>query len=162
MKLRKLLVGLVALLGAFALVACGAKTGTADFQLITEGQMDICNHLEYQGDKITLLETTTTILYSAMEVNSKEEAKEVMEAQNIGAWDGIEGVDHKVEYQDDRIVEVTSIDLAKADLDVLGELMPIESANGEKVEYLSFKMTKENFKKRGVKEVKDGQFKELE
>ncbi|MET3558347.1 uncharacterized lipoprotein YehR (DUF1307 family) [Streptococcus rupicaprae] len=159
MKLRKLLVGLVALLGAIALVACGAKTGTADFQLITEGQMDIRNHLEYQGDKITLLEITTTILYSAMGVNSKEEA---MEAQNIGAWDGIKGVDHKVEYQDDRIVEVTSIDLAKADPDVLGELMPIESANGEKVDYLSFKMTKENFEKLGLKEVKDGQFKELE
>ena len=163
MKLKKIVVGLLALLGAVVLVACGTGTKkSADFQLLTQGQSDIRNHIEYQGDKMTLLKTTTTVLYSAIVANSKDDAKLMMEEQGSGDWDGIKGITHEVEYKDDRFIETTSVDLNKVDFDKLGELIPLQTANGEKAKYLSYKLTKENFLNQGFTEVKDGKFKELE
>ena len=65
MKLRRMVLGLLALVGVGVLIACTTSTKTADYQRLVEGQMDIRNHFEYRGDKITLMETTTTIIYSA-------------------------------------------------------------------------------------------------
>ena len=163
MRLKRIILGLLALLGAVVLVACGTGTKkSADFQLLTQGQSDIRNHIEYQGDKMTLLKTTTTVLYSAIGANSKDDAKLMMEEQGSADWDGIKGITHEVEYKDDRFIETTSVDLNKVDFDKLGELMQLQTANGEKAKYLSYKLTKENFVNQGYTEVKDGKYKELE
>ena len=163
MRLKRIVLGLLALLGAVVLVACGAGTKkSADFQLLTQGQSDIRNHIEYQGDKMTLLKTTTTVLYSAIGANSKDDAKLMMEEQGSADWDGIKGITHEVEFKDDRLIETTSVDLNKVDLATLNELMPIETTDGKIPEYLSYKLTKENFLNQGYTEVKDGKFKELE
>ena len=163
MRLKRIVLGLLALFGAVVLVACGAGTKkSADFQLLTQGQSDIRNHIEYQGDKMTLLKTTTTVLYSAIGANSKDDAKLMMEAQGSADWDGVEGITHEVDYQEDRLIETTSIDMKKVDLATLNELLPIETEDGKIPEYVSYSMTKENFQDQGYTEVKDGKYKELE
>lgn len=163
MKLKKIILSVFALLGAVVLVACGtsATKNTADFQLLVPGQSDIRNHIEYQGDKMTLLKSTTTVLYSALGANSEEDAKKVMEEHGSADWDGIKGITHEVVYKDDRFIETTSVDLNKVDFDKLGELIPLQTANGEQAKYLSYKLTKDNFITQGFKEIKDGKFEEL-
>ena len=111
---------------------------------------------------MTLLKTTTTVLYSAIGANSKDDAKLMMEAQGSADWDGIKGITHEVEYKDDRFIETTSVDLNKVDLATLNELLPIETDDGKIPEYVSYKLTKDNFLNQGYTEVKDGKFKELE
>jgi uncharacterized lipoprotein YehR (DUF1307 family) len=162
MKLKKMILGILALLGAVVLVACGtAKSESADFQLFTPGQSDFRNHIEYQGDKMTLLKTTSTVLYTAFGGNSKEDGEQFLAEQGGDQWDGIKGITHDVEYKEDRLIETTSIDLVEVDFDELGKLMPLQTVNGKKAEYLSYKLTKENFEKLGMKEVKDGKFEDL-
>lgn len=162
MRLKRIVLGLLALVGVGSLMACTPSTQTADFQSFVEGQMDIRNHFEYQGDKITLMETTTTLIYSAYGLDGPEAAEEYALAQGIENWDGIEGITHKVDYQEDRLIETTSIDMNKVDLATLNELMPIETTDGKIPEYLSYKLTKENFLNQGFTEVTDGNFKVLE
>ena len=86
----------------------------------------------------------------------------MMEEQGSADWDGIKGITHEVEFKDDRLIETTSIDMNKVVLATLNELMPIETTDGKIPEYLSYKLTKENFLNQGYTEVKDGKFKELE
>ena len=162
MKLKRFVFGLLALVGAGVLIACTPSTKTADYQRIVEGQLDIRNHFEYQGDKITFMETTTTIIYSAYGLDGPEDAEEQMLAQGSANWDGVEGITHEVDYQEDRLIETTSIDMKKVDLATLNELLPIETEDGKIPEYVSSSMTKENFQDQGYTEVKDGKFKELE
>ncbi len=166
MKQKKVLVSLLALVATFFLVGCAlvgkVAMKTADFQLIQEGQMDVRNHFEYQGDKIVVMETKTTMLYSVLGVKDKKAAKTIMKAQGIEKWDNLKGVKHTVDYQSDRLVEVTSVDLTKADFKELGEVMPIQTADGKTAQYISYKLTKQNIEKLGMKEIKDGKFEELE
>ena len=162
MRLKRIVLGLLALVGAGVLMACTPSTQTADFQSFVEGQMDIRNHFEYQGDKITLMETTTTLIYSAYGLDGPEAAEEQMLAQGSANWDGVEGITHEVDYQEDRLIETTSIDMKKVDLATLNELLPIEIEDGKIPEYVSYSMTKENFQDQGYTEVKDGKYKELE
>ncbi|MFN8650251.1 DUF1307 domain-containing protein [Streptococcus sp.] len=162
MKLRRMVLGLLALVGVGVLIACTTSTKTADYQRLVEGQMDIRNHFEYRGDKITLMETTTTIIYSAYGLTGPEDAEKQMLAQGSASWDGVEGITHEVDYQEDRLIETTSIDMSKVDLATLNELLPIETDDGKIPEYVSYKLTKDNFLNQGYTEVKDGKFKELE
>ena len=167
MKLKRIVFSMLALFGAVVLVACGASsstsnsTETADYQLLTKGQSDIRNHFEYQGDQVILMETKTTILYSALGVDTQEAAEKLMSDPEVTKWDGVNGIKHEIEYKEDRLIETTSIDLNQVDLDELNELMPIQTADGEKAKYISYKMTKENLKQIGMKEIQDGQFEEL-
>lgn len=163
MKLKKIVLSVFALLGAVVLVACStsATKNTTDLQRLVPGQSDIRNHIEYQGDKMTLLKSTTTVLYSALGANSEEDAKKKMSEFGAENWDGIKGITHEVVYKDDRVIETTTIDLNKVDFDKLGELMPLQTANGEKAKYLSYKLTKDNLITQGFKEIKDGKFEEL-
>ena len=85
-----------------------------------------------------------------------------MLAQGSANWDGVEGITHEVDYQEDRLIETTSIDMKKVDLATLNELLPIETEDGKIPEYVSYSMTKENFQDQGYTEVKDGKYKELE
>ena len=133
MKLKRFVFGLLALVGAGVLIACTPSTKTADYQRIVEGQLDIRNHFEYQGDKITFMETTTTIIYSAYGLDGPEDAEEQMLAQGSANWDGVEGITHEVDYQEDRLIETTSIDMKKVDLATLNELLPIETEDGKNV-----------------------------
>lgn len=164
MKQKKFLAALLTIVATIFLVACGAgktATKTADFQSITQNQRDFRNHFEYQGDKVVKMKTTATILYSAYGIDSKEAAQSLMKSQGAEEWDNLKGVDHKVDYKSDRLVETTSIDLEKVDFKKLGELMPIETADGKQAQYISYKLTKEQQKELGMKEVKDGKFEEL-
>ena len=44
MRLKRIVLGLLALVGVGSLMACTPSTQTADFQSFVEGQMDIRNH----------------------------------------------------------------------------------------------------------------------
>lgn len=166
MKQKKLLAGLLALVATFFLVACSGGLGkvgtkTADFQMLTEGQSDIRNHIEYQGDKVVVLKTTTTLFYNVFGVDTKEAAETFMKAQGVEKWDGIKGITHKVTYEKDRLIEETSVDMNKVDMEKLNKVMPLQTQDGKKAKYISYKLTKENFDKLGYKEIKDGKFEEL-
>ncbi|MGQ7409544.1 DUF1307 domain-containing protein [Streptococcus suis] len=162
MKLKQVVLGMLAFFGTIVLVACGTQTAkSADFQQFVPDQMDIRNHIEYQGDKITLMTTETIILYTALGVDTPDAAEEWMRSQGAEAWDGVEGITHEVDYQEDRLIEKTTVDLTVIDFAKLGELMPIETTDGEQATFLSYSMNRENFLNQGFTEIQNGQFEEL-
>lgn len=167
MRLKKIVFGIVALLGAVVLVACGGsttatktETETVEYQMFMEDKTDIRYHIEYQGDKVTSVETQTTFLYSALGINSKEEAEQFMGSQE-SLWTGVKGVNYKVDYKDDRMIAKSSMDLSEIDLEKMMELMQIEETDEKKTDYLSYKEIKKMIDKMGMEKVEDGKFKEL-
>lgn len=169
MTLKKLAFGLVAFLATLLLVACGSKQATenaspretADFQLVKAGQMDVRNHYEYRGDKVLKMTTTTTLLYSAIQVDSADAAKQYLEAHGGNKWDGVKGIKHKVDYQGDRMVETTTVDFSKVDINANADLLQVQVPDGKKVDHISFKQSSQALKDQGYTEVKDGKFQEL-
>lgn len=169
MKLKRIVLGLVALLAALTLVACGSKeantdtdpTKTADFQLLKAGQMDVRNHYEYKDDKVLKMTTTTTLLYSTIQVDSADAAKQYMETKGVEKWDGIKGITHKVDYKNDRLVETTTVDFSKVDINANAVLLQLQVPSGKRVDHISYKQSIKTLKNQGYTQVMDGKFKEL-
>ena len=73
----------------------------------------------------------------------------------------VKGFTHSAEYKDDYMVEKTTLNYEKADLDQLIEKKLVTTQKDKKVDYISFKSTFDMMKQGGFKEVKNGKFEEL-
>ena len=73
----------------------------------------------------------------------------------------VKGFTHSAEYKDDYMVEKTTLNYEKADLDQLIEKKLVTTQKDKKVDYISFKSTFDMMKQSGFKEVKNGKFEEL-
>lgn len=135
---------------------------TADFQRIIPGEIDVRNHFEEKDDRVLLMKTVTTIKYSALKVADAEGAKQQMEKQGASEWDGIKGIDHQIDYQEDRLVETTTVDLTVVDLEKYGSLLNLQSTSGDTPNYVSYVQTVREQEAIGLTKVENGQFQELE
>ncbi|WP_080567302.1 DUF1307 domain-containing protein [Streptococcus sobrinus] len=165
MSFRKMFAGLLALLGALLLVAChSAKSNpsqTADYQKLTVGKSDNRIHLVYQDDKVTKVKSTTTELYSAIHADSADAAKQLMEQKGASKYDGIKGVEHKIDYKDDRLVETVMVDCNKVDLNANAAILGLVAPNNAKVNHISFQQSDQSIKSQDYTVIKDGQYQEL-
>lgn len=173
-QLKKIILSILAILAVTGLVACSSTTKTdgdsssnktskeevTSFQLFDEVGFDSRLTYYHENDTVSKQTTENIVTYSYLEASTKEEAKEIYEA-NKPNYD-YEGVTSSVEFLEDRLVEKLSIDYKKADFKEIGEpLLGMSKNEAQTVKYISFSKSTPLLEKSGYKEVKDLDFQEL-
>ena len=155
---KSIFLSLIAIFTLFLLGACGQQSVQKSYlQAINqEKKTDVRITLEHKGDKAISNQTTTTIYYKEAGV-TKDQLKEMIDKYD----EEYKGFTHSAEYKDDYLVEKTTLNYEKADLDQLIEKKLVTTQKDKKVDYISFKSTFDMMKQGGFKEVKNGKFEEL-
>ena len=159
---KSIFLSLIAIFTLFLLGACGQQSVQKSYlQAINqEKKTDVRITLEHKGDKAISNQTTTTIYYKEAGV-TKDQLKEMIDKYDEEYKD-VKGFTHSAEYKDDYMVEKTTLNYEKADLDQLIEKeISNDTKKIKKVDYISFKSTFDMMKQGGFKEVKNGKFEEL-
>ena len=158
---KSIFLSLIAIFTLFLLGACGQQSVQKSYlQAINqEKKTDVRITLEHKGDKAISNQTTTTIYYKEAGV-TKDQLKEMIDKYDEEYKD-VKGFTHSAEYKDDYMVEKTTLNYEKADLDQLNEKKLVTTQQDKKVDYISYKSTVDLMKQSGFKEVKNGKFEEL-
>lgn len=141
--MKRILTILSAILLIFV-AGCSSKNGSKTFVSEKSGvKTEITVY--YEGDKVTKQTTIDTMNYEQMAV-TKDEFKD-MAMQISEKYQGIDGVEQKIVFDDDKAVETLTIDYTKVDLKKLKDLpgMDIDSD----VESVSLKNTEESLLSQG-------------
>lgn len=140
---------ILTLLSAMLLIfvaGCSSKNGSKTFVSEKSGvKTEITVY--YEGDKVTKQTTIDTMNYEQMAV-TKDEFKDM--AMPISEkYQGIDGVEQKIVFDDDKAVETLTIDYTKVDLKKLKDLPGMDIDTD--VESVSLKNTEESLLSQGFK-----------
>lgn len=141
--MRRILTILSAVLLIF-LAGCSSKDGSKTYVLEKSGvKTEITVY--YESDKVTKQTTVNTMDYEKMAV-TKDELKDV--AMPVSEkYQGIDGVEQKIVFDDDKAVETLTIDYTKVDLKKLKDLPGMDIDTD--VESVSLKNTEESLLSQG-------------
>lgn len=141
--MKRILTILSAVLLIF-LAGCSSKDGSKTYVLEKSGvKTEITVY--YESDKVTKQTTVNTMDYEKMAV-TKDELKDV--AMPVSEkYQGIDGVEQKIVFDDDKAVETLTIDYTKADLKKLKDLPGMDIDTD--VESVSLKDTEESLLSQG-------------
>lgn len=141
--MRRILTILSAVLLIF-LAGCSSKDGSKTYVLEKSGvKTEITVY--YESDKVTKQTTVNTMDYEKMAV-TKDELKDV--AMPVSEkYQGIDGVEQKIVFDDDKAVETLTIDYTKVDLKKLKDLPGMDIDTD--VESVSLKDTEESLLSQG-------------
>lgn len=73
------------------------------------------------GDNVVEQTANNEIPYESLGVTTKEEAEELL-AETVAAYQGVEGVTHNIDYEDDKVIESLTVNYEKADPAEISEL----------------------------------------
>jgi len=141
--MKRILTILSAVLLIF-LAGCSSKDGSKTYVLEKSGvKTEITVY--YESDKVTKQTTVNTMDYEKMAV-TKDELKDV--AMPVSEkYQGIDGVEQKIVFDDDKAVETLTIDYTKVDLKKLKDLPGMDIDTD--VESVSLKNTEESLLSQG-------------
>ena len=141
--MKRILTILSAVLLIF-LSGCSSKDGSKTYILEKSGvKTEITDY--YEIDKVTKQTTVNTMDYEKMAV-TKDELKDV--AMPVSEkYQGIDGVEQKIVFDDDKAVETLTIDYTKVDLKKLKDLPGMDIDTD--VESVSLKDTEESLLSQG-------------
>ena len=141
--MKRILTILSAVLLIF-LAGCSSKDGSKTYILEKSGvKTEITVY--YESDKVTKQTTVNTMNYEKMAV-TKDELKDV--AMPVSEkYQGIDGVEQKIVFDDDKAVETLTIDYTKVDLKKLKDLPGMDIDTD--VESVSLKDTEESLLSQG-------------
>jgi len=141
--MKRILTILSAILLIF-LAGCSSKDGSKTYVLEKSGvKTEITVY--YESDKVTKQTTVNTMDYEKMAV-TKDELKDV--ALPVSEkYQGIDGVEQKIVFDDDKAVETLTIDYTKVDLKKLKDLPGMDIDTD--VESVSLKDTEESLLSQG-------------
>ena len=141
--MKRILTILSAVLLIF-LAGCSSKDGSKTYVLEKSGvKTEITVY--YESDKVTKQTTVNTMDYEKMAV-TKDELKDV--AMPVSEkYQGIDGVEQKIVFDDDKAVETLTIDYTKVDLKKLKDLPGMDIDTD--VESVSLKDTEESLLSQG-------------
>lgn len=141
--MKRILTFLSAVLLIF-LAGCSSKDGSKTYVLEKSGvKTEITVY--YESDKVTKQTTVNTMDYEKMAV-TKDELKDV--AMPVSEkYQGIDGVEQKIVFDDDKAVETLTIDYTKVDLKKLKDLPGMDIDTD--VESVSLKDTEESLLSQG-------------
>ena len=141
--MKRILTILSAILLIF-LAGCSSKDGSKTYVLEKSGvKTEITVY--YESDKVTKQTTVNTMDYEKMAV-TKDELKEV--AMPVSEkYQGIDGVEQKIVFDDNKAVETLTIDYTKVDLKKLKDLPGMDIDTD--VESVSLKDTEESLLSQG-------------
>ncbi|WP_152656705.1 YehR family lipoprotein [Oceanobacillus sp. CFH 90083] len=109
-RIAGLLVLFIALAG---LMACSSEESVT----LQGEQNGIILEVTYvaNGDEVIEQSVESEIPYSSLMVTTKEEAQAILDPI-VAEFQGVEGIEHNIDYQDDKAVETMSVDLTVVDL----------------------------------------------
>jgi uncharacterized lipoprotein lmo0207 len=141
--MKRILTILSAVLLIF-LAGCSSKDGSKTYVLEKSGvKTEITVY--YESDKVTKQTTVNTMDYEKMAV-TKDELKDV--AMPVSEkYQGIDGVEQKIVFDDDKAVETLTIDYTKVDLKKLKDLPGMDIDTD--VKSVSLKDTEESLLSQG-------------
>ena len=141
--MKRILTILSAVLLIF-LAGCSSKDGSKTYVLEKSGvKTEITVY--YESDKVTKQTTVNTMDYEKMAV-TKDELKDV--AMPVSEkYQGLDGVEQKIVFDDDKAVETLTIDYTKVDLKKLKDLPGMDIDTD--VESVSLKDTEESLLSQG-------------
>ena len=141
--MKRILTILSAILLIF-LAGCSSKDGSKTYVLEKSGvKTEITVY--YESDKVTKQTTVNTMNYEKMAV-TKDELKDV--AMPVSEkYQGIDGVEQKIVFDDDKAVETLTIDYTKVDLKKLKDIPGMDIDTD--VESVSLKNTEESLLSQG-------------
>lgn len=141
--MKRILTILSAILLIF-LAGCSSKDGSKTYVLEKSGvKTEITVY--YESNKVTKQTTVNTMNYEKMAV-TKDELKDV--AMPVSEkYQGIDGVEQKIVFDDDKAVETLTIDYTKVDLKKLKDLPGMDIDTD--VESVSLKDTEESLLSQG-------------
>lgn len=141
--MKRILTILSAVLLIF-LAGCSSKDGSKTYVLEKSGvKTEITVY--YESDKVTKQTTVNTMDYEKMAV-TKDELKDVVMPVSE-KYQGIDGVEQKIVFDDDKAVETLTIDYTKVDLKKLKDLPGMDIDTD--VESVSLKDTEESLLSQG-------------
>ncbi len=115
--MKKILNVLLALSLIFTLVACGGSVQTKTFVASKNG-VDLEVTYTFSGDRVLKQTANNKIPYSALGVTTKEEAKAILDPISQ-QYQGIEGLEEKLDYGETQAIETLTIDYEKVDFEKL-------------------------------------------
>ena len=141
--MKRILTILSAVLLIF-LAGCSSKDGSKTYVLEKSGvKTEITVY--YESDKVTKQTTVNTMDYEKMAV-TKDELKDV--AMPVSEkYQGIDGVEQKIVFDDDKAVETLTIDYTKADKSKLNNIQGI-TVDGDSKD-ISMKKSEEHLLSQG-------------
>lgn len=142
--MKRILTILSAILLVFLAGCSSSKNGSKTYVLEKSGvKTEITVY--YESDKVTKQTTVNTMDYEKMAV-TKDELKDV--AMPVSEkYQGIDGVEQKIVFDDDKAVETLTIDYTKVDLKKLKDLPGMDIDTD--VESVSLKDTEESLLSQG-------------
>jgi len=150
----KKLIGIISIVGlVIFLIACsGDKEATRTFELEHDGIMTTMIYTA-KGDKVTMQTTENIIQYDLVGLASKDEAKELF-APMIEQFQNIDGLTHKLEYDDSKAVETLAIDYEVVNFEDVENLPGMSFSEDPKEKGVSMKKSVELLESQGFAEVK--------
>ncbi len=142
--MKRILTILSAILLIFLAGCSSSKDGSKTYVMEKSGvKTEITVY--YEGDKVTKQTTVNTMDYEKMAV-TKDELKDV--ALPVSEkYQGIDGVEQKIEFNDNEAIETLTIDYTKVDLNKLKDLPGMDIDTD--VESVSLKNTEESLLSQG-------------
>jgi len=151
--MKKLTGFITILVLAMFLSACSSGSeSTRTFELEQDG---IKTTMVYttKGDKVTDQTTENIIQYDLAGIPSKEEAQELF-APLVEQFQNIDGVTHKLKYEDSKAIETLAIDYEVANYEDIKNLPGMSFSEDPKKNGVSMKKSIEILESQGFTEVK--------
>lgn len=148
--MRKWIILCLTLLISFTLVACNSKEEIVTLQAEEQG---IILKLTYkaEGDKVIEQTADNVMPYESLGLTTAEEAKEIF-GDAVAEYEGVKGVKHSMDYQEDKAVESLTINYAEADLEEVSHLVGT-MFDGDTSEGISLKKSIEMLEEQGFEVV---------
>lgn len=151
--MKKLTGFMTILVLAIFLTACSnGSESTRTFELEHDGIMTTMVYSS-SGDKVTMQTTENVIKYDLAGLTSKEEAQELF-APMTKQFQNIDGLTHKMEYDDSKAIETLAIDYEAVNYKEIEKLPGMAFSEGSKDKGVSMKKSVELLESQGFKEVK--------
>lgn len=149
--MKKWMIICLTLLISFTLAACGSGEESTTVLQTEQNGVTIKITLEAEGDKVVEQTADNIITYEALGLSSKEEAEAAFSEVNE-TFQGVEGVTHNMEFQDDQAVETLVVDYETADLE---EVAQLEGSTFEDTDadFISLEKTIEMLESQGFEKV---------
>jgi len=154
-KMKKWVIICLTLFVSFILVACNSNSWETVTLQTEENGVIVKLTYKAKGDKVTEQTADNVIPYESLGITTPEEAEELF-AELAAGFEGIEGVTHKMDYQDDQVVESLTIDYEKADLNEVGGLTGSMS-DGDLSKGVSLKKSVEMLEEQGYEIVEESE-----
>ncbi|HLR42255.1 MAG TPA: DUF1307 domain-containing protein [Pseudogracilibacillus sp.] len=129
--MEKVKLALFLMILSIVLVACGGKSSSVVLEMDTDKYYSQVMY-EAENDRILKQTTKNEVTYEVLQVDSKEEAEKAIQAA-MDEFSNMEGVSHKVQFEDDKLIEEIVIDYEVIDIDAVGQMpgLPSKNAKGE-------------------------------